>query len=64
MQRYIPQSLFADYGVYHFADYGVYHWVKLLRKRVSDSGLDKLRHRLPLLDGRDLRSPVHLNIKR
>lgn len=56
MQRYIPQSLFADYGVYH--------WEKLLRKRVSDSGLDKLRHRLPLLDGRDLRSPVHLNIKR
>ena len=56
LKRFIPLTVRTDNGIDRF--------LALVRQRVANSRLNKLRHSLPLLDGRDFRPPVHLNIKR
>ena len=56
LKRFIPLTVRTDKGIDRF--------LALVRQRVANSRLNKLRHSLPLLDGRDFRPPVHLNIKR
>lgn len=55
LKRYIPLPVHTDRGIHRHAS---------LRKRISDSRLNKLRHSLPPLDSGNFRSPVHLDIKR
>lgn len=61
LQQRLPQTVYTSIGIcrQRYKPPPVSVW-----QRAANSRLDKFRHSLPLLDGRNFRPPVHLNIKR